>query len=174
MPSNMGDLQKKIEASVDSIPQLTADAELLAAQAADVQLLLRTFATGGKGVKDINGNNLKPYVKPKLVQGKRGLKKDKHGTWAEKRLKAGLQIDNKDLIFSSDTSVIKDNIAVGTASDKPALGFTKSDGALIAGYQEEQNKTQIFQLNDGERENVNKQVKGFIMEGLKKMVESWH
>lgn len=167
------EIQRKIEKSIDDIPNIVENVELMAANSARVQLELRTFSTGNTGVKDVNGKNLKPYVKPKLVDGKRGPKKDKYGTHAEKRLKAGLQIDNKDLVFSKDTSVIKDNITIGLDGDKPALGFVKEEGALVAGYQEEQNDTKIFQLNDSEREAVKSDVKDYVMNSLRKLVDSW-
>lgn len=168
------EIQRKIEKSLEDIPEITSKAELMAANSANVQLQLRTFAAGGTGVKDINGRSLKPYVKPKLIEGERGVKKDGKGQYAEKRVKAGLQVDHKDLVFSKNTSVIKDNISVGLENGTPALGFINEKGALIAGYQEQQNDTKIFQLNDKEREVVKSDVKEFVMGALKKMVEKWH
>src|SRR6478609_3393722 len=118
MANDLEGYAKAIEASLDDIAALNSKIELQAAQSARVALELRTFSTGGTGVKDVNGNKLSPYVKPKLVEGKRGMKKSKYGTWAEKRLAAGLQIDNKDLVFDKNSSRIMTSINVGVSDGK--------------------------------------------------------
>lgn len=151
------DLEKKVEESIPEIEEIAAKAELMAAQSARVQLERRTFSTGGSGVKDIHGKPLSKYSEQ----------------YAKKREKAGLQTANKDLIFSSNTSVIKDNINTGLSNGKPALGFVKEDGAKIAGYQEQQNDTKIFQLNDSEKQKVTDQVKSFVMQSLRDIVSKW-
>lgn len=155
---DLSDYQKKIEASLEEIPKITENADLLAAQEARVQLELRTFATGGSGVKDVNGQPLSKYSE----------------AYAKKRKAAGLQTDNKDLIFSKDTSIIKDNIDVGLSDGKPAMGHVKQDGYLISTYQEEREKKVIFSLNDQEKENVKNTVKEYLMSALKEMTKKWH
>ncbi len=155
--ADLNDYQKKIEASLGDISKLTYNIELFAAQEARVQLELRTFATGGSGVKNVNGGNLSPYSK----------------AYAQRRIKAGLQADKKDLIFSKDSSVIKDNITVGLSNQKPALGFLKKEGAEIAGYQEEREKVKIFETTPAEREKVAEAVKEYMMKEIGKIFDSW-
>lgn len=151
------DLQNKIEASIPEIEKMAANVELMAAQSARVQLELRTFSSGGDGVKDTKGRKLKKYSK----------------AYAKKREKAGLQTENKDLVFSKDTSIIKDSIDVGNKDGKPVLGFTRDKGAEIAGYQEEQNNTIIFSLNQSEVDKVKRDVKDFAIRELQKITEGW-
>src|SRR5690606_29136797 len=122
-----------------------------------VQLELRTFSTGGSGVKDVHGNSLTKYS----------------AQYAKKREKAGLQTANKDLIFSSNTSVIKDNINTGLSNGKPALGFINTEGAKIAEYQEKQNDTKILQLNESERQKVTEDVKKYVMQALRDEIAKW-
>lgn len=165
------DIQKKIEQSIPLLSDIAANAELRAAQSANVQLELRTFAAAGSGVKDIKGKELSDYVKPKLIEGKHGPRKDKYGTHAEKRAAKGLQTDHKDLIFTGEFAR---SITVGLSGGKPALGMLDKRAADIAAGQEEQNKTKIFQLNDAEREAVKKDVKDYVMGALRDMVKSWH
>lgn len=155
---DFGDYQKKIEASLGDISRITYNAELLAAQEGRVQLELRTFATGGTGVKDVNGRSLSKYS----------------DAYAKRRAKAGLQTSNKDLVFSKNTSVIKDNIDVGLSDGKPALGHVKPDGATIAGYQEEREGDDIFRLNEKEKSVVVETVKTYVMDELRKLVQSWN
>src|SRR5688572_1922326 len=143
----------------------------MAAQSANVQLELRTFASGGSGVKDIKGTELSKYVKPKLIDGVHGPRKDKYGTWAEKREAKGLQTNHKDLIFTGE---FQRSFVVGLSHGKPAFGMLNARAAEIAEGQEDQNKTKIFQLNDAERENVKKDVKNYVMGALKDMVKGWH
>ena len=155
----MSDFEKyaaKIEQSIEELPIITGEVELLAAQDAYVQLMMRTFV-GGTGVKDVNGNKLSKYSEQ----------------YAKKRLKAGLQIANKDLVFSSDTSSIKDNIMVGMSGGKPAMGHLNERGYLIATYQEEQNNTKIFELNQSEIDQVRDTIKTHVMEKLSEMVAKW-
>lgn len=147
----------KIEQSIDELPFITGRVELAAAQEAYVQLLQRTFATGGTGVRDIYGNKLSAYS----------------DAYAKKRLKHGRQVQNKDLVYSSDTSVIKDNIMVGMSGGKPAMGHLNERGYLISTYQEEQNNTKIFQLNDTEKANVTEVIKEQVMSELSQMVKKW-
>jgi hypothetical protein len=151
------DLQKKIEGSIPEIEKMSANLELMGAQSARVQLELRTFSTGGEGVKDIRGRKLKKYSEG----------------YAKKREAAGLQTENKDLIFSKDTSIIKDSIDVGNSDGRPVLGFTRSKGAEIAGYQEKQNGSLIFSLNATETEKVKKDVKEYAMAQLRKIIEGF-
>lgn len=158
MAKTLEDFRKSIEASLEDIGKINFQCELLGAQEANVQLQLRTFATGGSGVKDIGGKKLSKYSP----------------AYAKKREKAGLQVANKDLIFSSNTSVIKDNIAVGLSGGKSAMGFVNQEGAKIAGYQEEREKTVIFKLNDSEVANVSAAVKKFGMDSIKKISEGWN
>lgn len=154
----LSDYQKAIEASLEDISNITYNADLMGAQQARVQLELRTFATGGSGVKDIAGKGLSKYSK----------------SYAKRREKAGLQSANKDLIFNKNTSVIKDNITLGTSDGKPALGFLKEEGARIAGYQEEREKTVIFAINDSDKQKIVEQVKKYIMDASQKIVQGWN
>lgn len=153
--------QRRIEASLEDLSKLTYNAELQAAQEARVQLELRTFSTGGQGIKDVKGLGLTQYSR----------------AYAKKRQKAGLQTEKKDLIFSSDTSVIKDNITVGLDNNRPALGFILEKGADIAGYQEEYEakfgRGKIFQLNQEEVQAVKERVSKYVIGQLKEIVQSW-
>jgi hypothetical protein len=157
MSKSLENLQIAIENSLQKVAEISQNAELLAAQEARVQLELRTFATGGSGVKDVNGNNLSNYS----------------SAYAKKRQNAGLQTANKDLVFSSDTSVIKDNITVGLSSEKPALGFIKAEGAKIAGYQEEREGAAIFQLNQKEIDIVKEKVRDYTLAAIKEITDTW-
>jgi hypothetical protein len=137
---DIGDYQKKIEASLGDISRITYNAELLAAQEGRVQLELRTFTTGGTGVKDVNGKSLSKYS----------------DAYAKRRAKAGLQTTNKDLVFSKNTSVIKDNIDIGLSDGKEREG------------------TDIFRLNEKEKSIVVETVKNYVMAELRKMVQGWN
>lgn len=154
---NLSDYQKKIEESLSKLSEITYNAELLGAQHGRVLLELRTFATGGSGVKDITGKNLSKYSK----------------AYAARRKKAGLQIANKDLIFDKNTSSIRDNIDIGLTQWKTALGHVKEDGYKIATYQEDREGMTIFALNDSEKKEVGDVVKAALMESIKKMVQGW-
>ncbi len=147
---------KKIEASIDELPLALGRIELAAAQEAQVQLLLRTFV-GGQGVRDIYGNKLSAYS----------------DAYAKKRLKNGRQIQNKDLVYSSDTSAIKDNITTGISGGKPAMGHLNERGYLIATYQEERENTKIFQLNDAEKANVTEILREQTKIELSNLVKNW-
>lgn len=157
MNKDLKETKDKITKSLSQLDILSYNIELRAANEAEVQLALRTFATGDTGVKDVEGNKLKNYSKP----------------YAKKRKKAGLQIANKDLVFKKQGSLIASNIVIGTKDDKPALGFKTQQAFDVAGYQEEQNDTKIFQLNAEERQKVNLAVKDYLFEQYKKMVQSW-
>jgi hypothetical protein len=154
---NFNDIAKKVNDSIIDLEKLAYNIELRAANEAEVQLGLRTFATGNTGVKDVNGNKLTDYKEP----------------YAKKRLKAGLQVANKDLVFKKQGSLIFSHIKIGTKESKPALGFTNKQASDVAGYQEKQNNTKIFQLTATEREKVNLAAKDYLFEQYKKMVQSW-
>lgn len=156
--ADLSDYQKRIEASLEDISKITYNAELLAAQESRVQLELRTFATGGTGVKDVTGKTLSKYSK----------------AYASKRKKAGLQTENKDLIFDKNTSAIKDNIDVGLSNGKPAMGHVKQEGYLIAGYQEKREGKDIFIINEQEKNNAVNAAKEYLMNALKELAKSWH
>lgn len=155
--SSPEELQKKIAASIDEVAALMGTVELRGAQSARVKLELRTFSTGGTGVKDINGNPLTPYSE----------------AYKKKRAREGLQTNSKDLIYSKNTSIIKDSITVGLSAGKPALGFTRAEGAEIAGYQEEQNKTKIFQVASGELTDIKTEIKNLVMAKLREITKNW-
>jgi len=157
MSKTFAEYAAKIEQSIDELPVIIGEVEVLAAQESHVQLFLRTFATGGQGVKDVNGNKLSGYS----------------DQYAKRRIKAGLQVANKDLIFSSDTSTIKDNIMVGISGGKPSMGHLNERGYLIATYQEEQNNTRIFELTQSEIDNVRETIKTHVMQKLSEMVKKW-
>lgn len=156
--ADLNDYQKRIEASLEDISKITYNAELLAAQESRVQLELRTFSTGGTGVKDVTGKTLSKYSK----------------AYAAKRKKAGLQTENKDLIFDKNTSAIKDNIDVGLSGGKPAMGHVKQEGYLIAGYQEKREGQDIFILNEQEKNNAVNAAKEYLMNAMKELAKSWH
>jgi len=158
MANDLEGYAKAIEASLVDIEALNSKIELYAAQNARVALELRTFSTGGQGVKDVNGNKLSNYSPQ----------------YAKKRKAHGLQTANKDLIFSSDTSVIKDNITLGLAGGIAALGFIKEEGATIAGYQEEREKVKIFELNTAERDAVILKAQEFAIEQMRLIAQSWN
>lgn len=157
MAKTFDEYKQAIEKSIDELPEIVGDIEVLAAQDAHVQLLLRTFATGGSGVKTITGQNLSKYS----------------DQYAKKRLKAGRQTANKDLIFSNDTSAIKDNIMVGISGGKPAMGHLNERGYLIATYQEEREGEKIFALNDSEIAAVAETIKTHVMNSISEMVSKW-
>ena len=148
---------KKFEQSIEEIPSIIADAELYAAQESEVQLLLRTFAVGGSGVKDTTGKALSKYSEQ----------------YAKKRERAGLQTANKELVFSKDSSAIKDNISIGLSDGKAALGHVNERGYLISTYQEEREGVIIFQLSDSEKAIVADKVKQYVMKRLREMVAKW-
>lgn len=150
-------ISDKVEKSIPEIEKLSSDLSLVAAQSAQVKLISRTFS-GNKGVLDIDGRPLSKYS----------------AEYAKKRLKNGLQIANKDLIFDKNSSAIFNSLDVGTKSGVPAFGFSKEKGAKIAGYQESQNNTKIFQLNKQERDQVITDVMDFVREKLKEIVNKWH
>lgn len=158
MAKTLAEYQKAIEASLQDISKITYNAELLAAQQARVQLELRTFATGGTGVKDVSGKNLSNYSK----------------AYAKRREKAGLQIANKDLEFNKNSSSIRHNLDVGISDGGPAFGHIKENGYRIAGYQEEREGVNIFKLNDQEINNIRKTVKDSVMEAIRKLAEGWN
>ena len=152
--ATLREIAGKIEATIPEIEALMGELELLAAQEADVLINLRVF---NGGAKDIRGRELKPYTE----------------AYAKKREKAGLQTARKDLIFNKDSSVIFSNIRVGLTQNKPALGFIKEKGAEIGGYQEKQNNTKIFQLNDEERRIVKEKVREHLFKRLREITQQW-
>lgn len=156
--AKLSEIGTKIESTIPELEALPFKLELKAANVAEGLLALRTFSTGAQGVYDTKGNKLKVYS----------------AGYAQKRKKFGLQVANKDLIFSKDNSIIMTNIKIGLSDGRPVLGFLKEKASLIAGYQEEQNNTKIFQLNDEERAEVIRQVKEFYISELKRITQKWH
>lgn len=154
MAKSLGDYQKAIEASLEDISKLTFQAELLGVQEARIQVEQRTFASGGQGVKDVNGKALSKYSE----------------AYAKRRAKAGLQTANKDLIFTGEFSR---NVTVGTSGGKPAYGFVTSEAAKIAEGQEKREGTQIFVISPSEKDNIANTIKDFIMPALRELVKKW-
>lgn len=152
--ANIDEIGKKIEDTLDDIKELPGQLELFSAQQSFALFMERTFTTGG--VKDIKGNSLKPYTA--------AYKKVRENN------KPSLQTDNKDLQF---TGKLFRSINVGLSIGKPAMGITNEDSSKIAGYQEEQNNTKIFQLNDAERERVIDDTKSYMFEKLRNIVSQW-
>lgn len=150
-------ISDKIDASIPEIEKLSSDLSLVAAQSAQVKMLSRTFS-GNKGVLDVDGRPLSGYST----------------AWAKKREDAGLQTEKKDLIFNKNSSAIFDSLQVGISNGIPTLGFTKSKGADIAGYQEDQNNTKIWQLNKAERDEVVSDTREFVKERMREIIKSWH
>ena len=143
----------KIESTIPDLQQLSYDAELLAAQKASALLLARVFSDGAK---DVNNKQLSPYSKP----------------YAKKREKEGRQIQKKDLQF---TGALFESIQVGTQNEKPVVGYLTERSAQIGGYQEEQNNNvAIFSLNDTERAEVAADVKDFVINRLREIVQRWY
>lgn len=157
MNKNLKDIESKITNSLPEIEKLGSDLELFSAQQSQVKLLERTFS-GNKGVSDIHGTPLTKYS----------------AAYAAKRIKAGLQVDKKDLIFNKNSSSIFNSLDVGASQGKPAFGFSTQKGAQIAGYQEKQNNTKIFQMNDKERADVMEEARIFVFDRLKKITSTWH
>lgn len=148
------EIVKKINDSLPELEKLAYDAELLAAQKANELLFARTFASND-GVHDSKNAKLKGYSK----------------AYAKKRENAGRQTKNKDLQF---TGALFESVQVGIESNKPALGFLTQRSAEIAGFQEEQNNTKIFVLNQNEIDEVKKDVVEFTMKRLSEIVKSWY
>lgn len=150
--AKLSDIGRKIEATIPKFEKLGYNHELFVAQEALVQLSLRVWTDGG--VKDVRGNLLKPYSHD----------------YAIKRVVAGYQARVKDLEI---TGALRRSTDVGSKDGKPAMGFTDEDLSKIAGYQEEQNETKIFQLADNERKEVLEKGKEFVFSELRKITKEW-
>ena len=152
--ATIDEIGKKIEGSLDEISALPGKLELFSAQESFAIFMERTFSKGG--VKDVNGNLLKPYTAAyKKVREKN---------------KPSLQTDFKDLQV---TGKLFRSINPGLSAGKPAMGLTNEDSAKIAGYQEEQNNTVIFALSSEERGVVIEKTNEYLIENLRNIVSGW-
>jgi hypothetical protein len=147
------EIGKKIIATLPDFRKLARNIELLSAQKAQELLLGRVYS-GGEGAKDTKGKALSPYST----------------AYAKKREKAGRQVEKKDLLF---TGALFESIQIGTEDEIPTLGFLTQYGADVSGYQEEQNKTSIFSLNDEERKQIKDTVSAYVQNSLKDIVRKW-
>lgn len=155
--ATLQEIADKIGASIPELEKLREEIELFATQQSFAIFIERTFTKGG--VRDISGNLLKPYSEQYAKLRASG----KLGTIYQTAVK-DLQITGK--LFHS--------IGPGVSNGVSAMGIDDSRSALIAGYQEEQNDTKIFQLSDAERAEVVKQTKEYYFKRLKEIIQQWH